>query len=290
MKKLQLSYSRKEKLQTLITNLEKLKKDGSITEDQYISLKSEYDRHLRDSITTIETIKANLKKDLEMKGEELKALNENLETLKTRFKVGEIPFEEFQRFEERLRKRISKVRDEMSKLETLINSRSSSDVGGYLDVKIEEPRTLLGTLGETLPSRLPEVKGLEETFSRPSLFPLVCGLIILISVFLPWASASFLGLKETQAGTASGWGILSLIMGIFVIGISFLAEMRVKGIGHVTAGILAFIGVLGYWSELGNKMGMLREAVSLGFGFWLCLIGGLGAVLSGIGELRSQRR
>lgn len=123
---------------------------------------------------------------------------------------------------------------------------------------------------------------------------LVCGALIIVSVFLPWASMNVgFGMSATEAGFERGWGILSLIMGFISVGLAFLpipkhAYTKIRGGGHTAAGALAIIGVAGYWSALGSELGPFMEAVSPGPGLYLCLVAAVAVIVAGIVELRQK--
>lgn len=145
-RKLQTSYSRKEKLEKLIKNLENLKEKESVSEDRYNLLKQEYNKFLEQSENTIKEIKEDLKRKVEEKERKLKILKEDLENLETRSKVGEIGQKDFQKSKISVIKRIEQLEKEIPKLKELLNSESPSDLGGYLDVKIEEGKGLSGII------------------------------------------------------------------------------------------------------------------------------------------------
>lgn len=111
----------------------------------------------------------------------------------------------------------------------------------------------------------------------------ILGLIMVISVFLPWASVETFGWKTTAAGIDYGYGILVLIMGIFCVGLPLLAEPKIKGIGHLATGIIALIGLAGYWGTVRSEVGML--GVSPEFGFILCIIVAIAVIITGISQM-----
>jgi len=130
---------------------------------------------------------------------------------------------------------------------------------------------------------------------------LVFGAVIVVSVFLPWVSMDpGFGMRMTWAGTATGWGKLSLIMGVICAGLAFLPippsmPPRIRGIGYLVAGGLTVIGVLGYWSALRDALGPVYEQVmgmdviSPGAGLYLCVAGAAGVIVMGIVESRQKR-
>lgn len=141
-KKLQIIYSRKEKLKKLIKNLEGIKDKNSVNEERYNFLKKEYDGFLNQSENKIKEIKEDLKRRVDEKKKEMQGLRENLGNLEMRFKVGEIIDNDFQKSKQPITKKIQRLEKEISQFEKLVISESSSDLGGYLDVKIEKGKGL----------------------------------------------------------------------------------------------------------------------------------------------------
>lgn len=71
MRKLQIAFSRKEKVERLLSNLENLKNEGSIEQSQYQALKDNYSRILSDCTAEMRNIKASL--EAEVQQEEYRA-------------------------------------------------------------------------------------------------------------------------------------------------------------------------------------------------------------------------
>ena len=74
-------------------------------------------------------------------------------------------------------------------------------------------------------------------------------------------------------------------MGIFCVGLPFLAEPKIRGIGHLATGIIALIGLAGYWGTVRSEVGMLGEEVSPEFGFILCIIVAIAVIITGISQM-----
>ncbi len=122
---------------------------------------------------------------------------------------------------------------------------------------------------------------------------LVFGAVMVISVFLPWASVDFgFGFRETAAGTAGNWGIFSLIMGFICVAVAFLPMPRIRGMAHVGAGALAAIGIAGYWGGVEGALGLAAGfgmlELSPGVGLYLCLVAAVAVIVIGVVELRQK--
>ena len=138
MKKLQVAYSKKEKAEKLLSNLEKLWEEEAITEEQYQTLKSEYEKIREDAISEMEQIKSRIKNKLKGLEKQLGTLKRDLSSFEARFKVGELSSESYAKIERKMQAKVEKTEKRISHLETLINSKSSEEVGGYIDVEIME--------------------------------------------------------------------------------------------------------------------------------------------------------
>lgn len=163
-RKLQIAYSKKEKVEKWITNSEKLKKEGKVTESQYKTLKADHDKLYQQVISEIEKIKERTKMDLEGKENDLKTLLRDLENLKARLKVGEITENDYQNSEQNIKSNTEKKEKEILTLKNLLQAKSSSGLGGYLDVPVEksEGKQGLSALSNisTLLSKKPVIIGI----------------------------------------------------------------------------------------------------------------------------------
>jgi hypothetical protein len=284
LRKLQIEYSRKEKLEKLISHLDGLKQDGQVTAGQYNSIKENYENLHSAAVKAIEDIKGTLKRDLEKRQNELKDLNQSLENLGVRFKIGEMPEADFQKAQDKIQRTIQTRQREIANLQDLLNTKSSSDVGGYVEVKIEATKGLSSAIEEMLPTSLSGSGGISSGFiGKPSLLSLILGIVIFISVFLPWVSADLgFGMTETANGMENGWGTLALIMAIICVLFSFIAIPKIKGIGLIASGVLTIIGVIAYWFSIRGELGIFQEMVSPSFGLFITAIVAVVVLIVGI--------
>lgn len=119
---------------------------------------------------------------------------------------------------------------------------------------------------------------------RPYLPTLVVSVVLFIMVFLPWATAEAFGTTfnfNGLEGNISGWGYLTLIMSIFGAGISFLVTQRYRSLGTIIIGILAILGIIIYWSRIGNF------GFSLSYGLIIGFLASLGLMAVGYLEYRT---
>lgn len=120
--------------------------------------------------------------------------------------------------------------------------------------------------------------------SRPNMPALVISVLLFISVFLPWITASAMGLSTSANGMDSSWGYLTLFMGIIGIVISFIIPQKTRSISFIVIGILAIIGVIAFWlAEYGIAKDLgVTEFIKPGWGLWVAGILGLILLIFGL--------
>ena len=132
-KKLIAAYSTKEKAESFLSNLDKLKEAESIEEAQYDVLKAEYTKTREDALFKANSLKASLKKELDNKAGELDIIKVKLSYLEARFKVGQISEEAFAKQEKGPRKKATELEKQYSELEKLTSSNCLADIGILAD-------------------------------------------------------------------------------------------------------------------------------------------------------------
>src|SRR5208337_3732590 len=130
---LQKAFSEREKAEKLISNLENLNTQGSLSAGQYTQIKNGYDKTLSDATTSIDQIKSRIIQKIESEKTNVELLSHALQSLEVRFKIGELESDEFQKDQQKLNEKIRKSENIISELQKLVNAKSSSDVGGYLE-------------------------------------------------------------------------------------------------------------------------------------------------------------
>jgi hypothetical protein len=93
--------------------------------------------------------------------------------------------------------------------------------------------------------------------TKPNMLLLILSVLLFIMVFLPWWTVSAFGFSASENGFHNG-GILTFIMALAGIGLSFLEipTPRYKSYAIIGVGILALLGVLIAFKDLGNGVGM----------------------------------
>jgi len=139
MKGLKAAYTTLEANQGYLKNLEKLKAEGSVQNDQYEAMKEDYSRKIPPSESEIKAIKNRLEREMEAVKKELGVLKKDLDNLSTRNKVGEIPLEKFRSMDSKIRHRIEQIETETAEFENLLKTNCAADIwqgppgkaGGY---------------------------------------------------------------------------------------------------------------------------------------------------------------
>ena len=126
--KLREAFEVKEKAELLLSNLEKLKSEGSIIEPQYGVLKAEYTKMRDDATSEVNSIKTHIKRELDDKTTELNIFKLEVDNLEARFKVGQISSEAYLKQQKGPRRRLDELERRVSELQALVNSSRAADI------------------------------------------------------------------------------------------------------------------------------------------------------------------
>jgi hypothetical protein len=132
-RELQAQFSKKERTQKLLDNLEKLNSTGSQSPEQYVSMKKSYEAAILEAETGLADIKQNLARELTSEQRNLEIFTQEQNNNEARFQVGELKQDEFAKLAQRSRAKIDKLKSRIAELERLLSSTSSADVGGYIE-------------------------------------------------------------------------------------------------------------------------------------------------------------
>jgi hypothetical protein len=128
-KKLAGAFAVKDEIEGFLANLEQLKADGSITEEQYVATRQEYYKRLGQATSDIARIKNELQEQLEVSQRDIEARGQELGNLEVRHRVGELSLERYQSSEQKLRAEIKKLERRSEELTALIQAGSAADIG-----------------------------------------------------------------------------------------------------------------------------------------------------------------
>ncbi len=127
-KKFAEAFAVKDEVEGFLTNLDKLKADGTITEQQHSTLKAEYDIRLNAALSEITRIKSAFKKQLETTQRDMETYKWELGKIEIKYKVGELPVGKYQSSDRKLRAKVEELERDTEELERLIKADSSADI------------------------------------------------------------------------------------------------------------------------------------------------------------------
>ena len=285
------ALSKREKTVSLLANLTKMKTDGSVTEDQYQSMKAGYSQTIDSLSQEIDSIKSGIGADLQAKEKELESYRQELSNLTVRQKVGEISANEFQKLEHRLKGKIEKAEGEISALKTLASVQSSSDIAGAMPEVTKTKSMSTGSKGSMtisdLLSRAFELYKENPIIVVPSLLPVAWSIIstvFLAALIFGTATRPYYSPYSYDSGGAMmGW-MVGMMGGMAVFLIGFLAllviaeGMTIEMIREAFEGGRADLSSA--WESTKSKLAPLIVAaivvsVILFFGYVLLVIPGL---------------
>ena len=127
-KGLHAAFTTLEANQGYLKNLEKLKSEGSVQQDQYEAMKDEYSRKIPPAESEIKAIKNRVERELDALKKEEGMVKKDLDNLSTRNKVGEVPLEKFRSLDAKMRRRIEQIESEISEFENLLKANCAADI------------------------------------------------------------------------------------------------------------------------------------------------------------------
>jgi hypothetical protein len=301
-RELQRAFSGKEKYEKLLSNLEALKGKGVVTEDQYSSMKTGYQRSQEQAVATVNQLKMKITQDIQSEETNIQRQNVELQNLDARFKVGEIRADDLQKAEQRIRVKIQRSQSTVKDLNRLIAAQSSADVGGYVEVKtgtgsgggatslsdLSLPgigQVLSGIRG-TSPSDFTEIRTDMQEILTPSreLIGPAGGLLLLVSLFLPWVSV--FGMSVNFFAVPGFYPTFLVIVALAGMGSAFLIRENARGTLQFAMGAIALLVISFAFFFDPRTITQFGTLISfLGIGFYLFVVAALMMIVSGLMEL-----
>ena len=173
-KGLSSAFVTKEQVEGFLSNLEKLKRDGSITQEQYTIAREEYQQRLTAAIREIDHIKDELKEQLEANDRDIEARKGELARLEASYRTGELPLDQYRSAEQELRAELEGLERDSQGLQRLIRANCSADIG----VAAREPQ-IAAKLPSVTMAVSPEKKARR---SRGKLLAAIGGAAVVIGV------------------------------------------------------------------------------------------------------------
>lgn len=149
-------FDKIEKAEALLNGLDKKRTEDSAAGDTYEQLSKEHQGTIDSARQTIASIKDKLGKELAAKAAELDKCQEELGTLQTRLKVGEISEENYAARSKHLVEKIKSLEKKVVETQNLINTRFAEGIAPVLE-SVEVVPTAEPTVGaQALPPEAPE--------------------------------------------------------------------------------------------------------------------------------------
>ncbi|MBN2461986.1 MAG: CdvA-like protein [Dehalococcoidia bacterium] len=294
-------FAVRDDVETFLANLENLKTDGSINYEQYSATSEEYYERLGEAISEIARIKNELKKQLASNQQDIETHKQELTNLEVKYKVGELPQDKYQSSERKLRAKIDQLESTAGELKRLVDARSPVDLGvssakKTVGKEIKLPKAKVPKAKAGAPPSPARVTPLEEGFLKPrtKIAALVGGVLLLVSLLLPWVAAS--KLLGEGFGTSSGMNVSIILSvagitcGLIAIGSAFFPSPKARGAVQIVMAVLALaallvtvlMGKLPLLSEYARTLIVMRE------GFYLYIIAAVMLITVGSLELRQS--
>jgi len=293
----------RDKVRGYLSNLERLRTEGSVTDEQYALAKDEYDGQESAATSEIESLKSQLRPRLDSTEQELADARFQLGSFETRLRVGEITQAKYDAEHRKLGKHIDELEADRENLASLIDAETAPER------HLPPPPTIKPPRDRTAPEPKPRqrqrplstphegrsrfsAKDIAE--SKPRLVALVCSVLLLVSVRLVWVGPSDMmgsGTPPTPGVVTSVLaGLAGLFGGVAGVGAAFLSSGKVRGILHLCLGIVAVAG-LGAGILLGElplHNAYFRALVVLREGFFLYVAISIALFVVGILETRED--
>jgi len=293
----------RDKVRGYLSNLEGLRTDGSITEEQYELAKKEYSGQESDVSSEIESLKSQLQPRLDGIEQELADARFQLGSFETRLKVGEITQAKYDAERRKLGRQIETLETEREELASLVEADTAPSRHAPAPEPVRPPKTAVEpkpprSRRERTPSAPraagPRFSARDIAQSKPRLAALICSVILLVSVRMAWVGPSEMmgtGTPPTPGVVTSFLaGLAGFLGGLAGIAAAFLRSGRARGILHICVGVLAFLalgaGIL--LGELPLHNAYFRELIVLREGFFLYVAIALALFVVGILEMRED--
>jgi len=125
---LRTAFLNKERAELFLSNLEKLRSDKAINDLSYTALKTEYSVNLQHAQIKIDQIKQEFNKRLTLRSRQLGVFKQEMANLDARFKVGQMPAEDYLKQIKSPQKKATDLEDQIAHLTSLTEARTSADV------------------------------------------------------------------------------------------------------------------------------------------------------------------
>ena len=302
MKKLLEALSAKERAETLLSNLERLKTEGTLEDDEYAHLKLEYSNALAQATVQVDQIHEELDVQVVVKKRDIETYKQQLKNLETRLKVGELDAAQHLKAARKTQRTMTKLEEQVAQMETLRGASNSAELGGTARLSGPDGAWSAGHSGLSRTrvvqlfsssagdgSVIDLVRSFEEAISpRSKLVAPIAGFFLFVSIFLRWQAFGDSYFRVSVSGSSSSglvaMTVLAFLFSTLALG---LAHPKVRGGIQLLMGILAIIVAVAVvfggpsFSTQGYSLGVtLRE------GFYLYMLAAVAVITGGLLSLR----
>ena len=156
---LQLAFSGKEIAMQKISIIESTTFNDKTAEQFSRRRREQYQKLLDRSEERIAEIKSRIAEDIGAKKLQLENYKNERTQVNTRYKLGEIPYEQHEKLENGIKKKFDKAKAEAAALEQLYGASRSSEIGGQVPFDIDKDVDGFGNIikkaGLSLPTKMP---------------------------------------------------------------------------------------------------------------------------------------
>jgi hypothetical protein len=118
----------KSEIEGFLANLEKLKSEKAVDDEQYLTTRKDYYRRLGVATSEIARIKNEVKEQLSASEHSLELARKKLDSLDVKRKVGELSNAQYEAAERKMLLEIRKLEKEVEELNSLVNASSAADI------------------------------------------------------------------------------------------------------------------------------------------------------------------
>jgi len=256
MRHLQLAYSRKEKIARLMANLETLRSQEGVSEDDYPVIRDEYEAFLNDAEQNIEKLREQTEQRIELLEQDLGDLERDRQRMEVRLKVGEMSQEKFAREVGRIDRRIMNTQNDIAQCRKSLEANSSAELGGFVDVPIDHEADRASRLDiervsesasrvvEKVSTRLSEGGGIrlvlpDEWDLTPQWLTLtISAALMFVTTLLPWERSIGHSIRGFDCG---GMGAAAFVAAILGCATLFLGKDYARSVAGLIIGGLAVL-------------------------------------------------
>jgi len=256
MRQLQMAYSRKEKIARLMANLETLKLQDGVSEDDYPVIRDEYESFLNDAEESIDKLRQQTEEQIEALEHDLADLERDRQRMEVRLKVGEMSQEKFAREVGRIDRRIMNTQNDIARCRKSLEANSSAELGGFVDVPIdhdpeqgarldiERVSESASRVVEKVSTRLSAEGGVrlvlpdEWELTPRWLTLIVSAALMFVTTLLPWERSLGHSVRGFDCG---GLGAVAFILSILGCATLFLGKDYARKIAGLIIGGLAIL-------------------------------------------------